>query len=382
MPLHDEAQDDDVALPFPHEDVSPSPGPSTSSLLYSYPIALNHKTARSGIIHLNIGGVLYTTTKATLVSRGSNFFGPLLDGQFGDLKDDTDAYFIDRNGRLFGPILDYLRQGVLNIPTDVKIEQIVEEAKYYAIDLLPGLCGDIKEGLYTSNNWILFFERDPDHPWIFGITGTPNFKLNVLPPQPLSSHLPLSALQCLKFPSSPIKTCPRPGLLNLHFTILTHETTLVPHRTQNDTCWSVFLFSFPFLASLMLQSFESMAHMYSLHWVLGVMATTGVEEKTKRVFIQEPCFVKDGSIHWRDYMAYSKNGKLYIWTKSVRIAQAGGLQASWATPLGASNFDRRPQSEVEALLRPKFPIGRPSCFGSIQPFFLSSSYSNPLLSIL
>lgn len=137
---------------------------------------------------MNIGGVPYTTTKATLVSRGSNFFGPLLDGHFGDLKDDNDAYFIDRNGRLFGPILDYLRQGVLIIPTDVKIEQLVEEAKFYAIDLLPGLCGDIKEGLYTSNNWILFFERDPDHPWIFGITGTLKSQIECFCQSRLFSH--------------------------------------------------------------------------------------------------------------------------------------------------------------------------------------------------
>lgn len=54
------------------------------------------------------------------------------------------------------------------------------------------------------------------------------------------------------------------------------------------------------------------------HWVLGILARAGVEEKTKRVFIQEPCFVKDGNIHWRDYMVYHKNGKMYIWTKSVR----------------------------------------------------------------
>lgn len=172
LPLQDEVLEDEAALPFPHEEVSPSPGPSTSSDLYAYPVELGTATTPTQIIRLNIGGVQYTTTRATLSSRGSNFFGPLFDGKFGQLKDAFGAYFIDRNGRWFGPILDYLRQGVLLLPSDVKIEQIVEEAKFYAIDLLPGLCGDIKEGLYTSNNWILLFERDPDHPWIFGITGT------------------------------------------------------------------------------------------------------------------------------------------------------------------------------------------------------------------
>jgi hypothetical protein len=212
LPLQDDHEEEPHQA-FVIEEATASPSPSTSSMLFSYPITLSPTAVSADIIRLNIGGVLYTTTKATLVSRGSNFFGPLLDGQFGRLQDSSGAYFIDRNGRWFAPILDYLRQGVLVLPVDVKIEQIVEEAKYYSIDLLPGLCGDLKEGLYTSSNWILYFERDPDHPWIFGITG--------------------------------------------------------------------------------------------------------VEEKSKRVFIQEPCFVKDGSIHWRDYLVYTKNGKLYIWSKSV-----------------------------------------------------------------
>lgn len=204
LPLQDEPNEEEGTHAFGSEEATASPGPSSLSMLYSYPISLSANMVSGDIIRLNVGGVLYTTTKATLVSRGSNFFGPLLDGHFGRLQDPSGAYFIDRNGRLFAPLLDYLRQGVLTLPVDVKIEQIVEEAKFYSIDILPGLCGDLKEGLYTSSNWILYFERDPDHPWIFGITGTCytrcifqdqtllSFSLPTPPLPPLHSDSPLS----------------------------------------------------------------------------------------------------------------------------------------------------------------------------------------------
>jgi hypothetical protein len=126
----------------------------------------------SDIVKLNIGGRHFVTTKTTLLSRGDNFFKPLVMGEFSSLKDEQGAFFIDRNGDYFAPILDYLRCGNLIIPADLKLEAIFEEASFYSIDLAPGLCGDIKEGLYTSSNWILFLDRDPDHPWIFGITGS------------------------------------------------------------------------------------------------------------------------------------------------------------------------------------------------------------------
>eukprot|EP00028_Trichosphaerium_sp_Am-I-7-wt_P001299 CAMPEP_0168534990 /NCGR_PEP_ID=MMETSP0405-20121227/18347_1 /TAXON_ID=498012 /ORGANISM="Trichosphaerium sp, Strain Am-I-7 wt" /LENGTH=214 /DNA_ID=CAMNT_0008562039 /DNA_START=18 /DNA_END=658 /DNA_ORIENTATION=+ len=51
------------------------------------------------------------------------------------------------------------------------MNMLFNEADFYLVDLVPGLCGDVKEGLYTSQNWIIFLERDQTHPWLFGITG-------------------------------------------------------------------------------------------------------------------------------------------------------------------------------------------------------------------
>lgn len=131
-------------------------------------IGYNHD---SQIIKLNVGGRIFMTSKETLIGNNDNFFFPLVNGDFKATKDENGAYFIDRNGDYFAPILDFLRHGKLIIPDNMNIEAVFEEAKFYSIDLTPGICGDIKEGLYTSTNWILFIERDDDNPWIFGITG-------------------------------------------------------------------------------------------------------------------------------------------------------------------------------------------------------------------
>lgn len=128
-------------------------------------------SSKEELVRLNIGGILYVTTKTTLFSKGDNFFTPLLSGKISSLKDETGAYYIDRNGKNFEPILDFLRYGQLIVPKYLKIASVINEANFYAIDIVPGLCGNIKEGLYTSSHWILFLERDVHHPWIFGLTG-------------------------------------------------------------------------------------------------------------------------------------------------------------------------------------------------------------------
>jgi len=133
---------------------------------------LSHFT---GVIKLNIGGYHFTTTKSTLLSRGENFFTPLLNGKLNSFKDETGAFFIDRNGKYFEPILDFLRHGDLVVPHDLNLSLVLKEANFYSIDITPGLV-NIQEGLYTSSNWILFLERDSNHPWLFGVTGVEDDK--------------------------------------------------------------------------------------------------------------------------------------------------------------------------------------------------------------
>jgi len=94
----------------------------------------NNEKKESKIIHLNIGGIRYTTTEGTLCHYGSNYFSGLLSGQFPALLDEFGAFFIDRNGTYFEPILDFLRSGELQVPTNMPRQRILQEAKFYLID--------------------------------------------------------------------------------------------------------------------------------------------------------------------------------------------------------------------------------------------------------
>uniref|UniRef100_A0A4W4FQR8 BTB/POZ domain-containing protein KCTD3 n=1 Tax=Electrophorus electricus TaxID=8005 RepID=A0A4W4FQR8_ELEEL len=61
------------------------------------------------IIHLNVGGKRFSTSKQTLTWVPDSFFSSLLSGRISTLKDETGAIFIDRDPSLFAPILNFLR---------------------------------------------------------------------------------------------------------------------------------------------------------------------------------------------------------------------------------------------------------------------------------
>lgn len=55
----------------------------------------------TGIVKLNVGGVLYTTSTETLISKDRsklNFFDLMLNGSVPTRKDENGAYFVDRDG--------------------------------------------------------------------------------------------------------------------------------------------------------------------------------------------------------------------------------------------------------------------------------------------
>lgn len=61
------------------------------------------------IVHLNVGGHRFSTSRQTLTVVPDTFFTALLSGRIPTLKDETEALFIDRDPRLFSYILNYLR---------------------------------------------------------------------------------------------------------------------------------------------------------------------------------------------------------------------------------------------------------------------------------
>ena len=89
------------------------------------------------IIKLNVGGRKFITRYTTLTGFGlaENFFIPLLSGRFPIEKDEKGYIFIDRNGLYFEQVLDFLRTGELYCPTHLSKSRLLQEAKFYGINL-------------------------------------------------------------------------------------------------------------------------------------------------------------------------------------------------------------------------------------------------------
>ncbi|XP_037534272.1 SH3KBP1-binding protein 1 [Nematolebias whitei] len=89
--------------------------------------------ARSGeIIHLNVGGKRFSTSRQTLTWVPDSFFSSLLSGRISTLKDETGAIFIDRDPALFAPILNFLRTKEL-YPRTINVHMLMHEAEFYGI---------------------------------------------------------------------------------------------------------------------------------------------------------------------------------------------------------------------------------------------------------
>lgn len=90
-------------------------------------------TARSGdIIHLNVGGKRFSTSRQTLTWVPDSFFSSLLSGRISTLKDETGAIFIDRDPSLFATILNFLRTKEL-YPRSTNVHMLMHEAEFYGI---------------------------------------------------------------------------------------------------------------------------------------------------------------------------------------------------------------------------------------------------------
>ncbi|OWF54174.1 BTB/POZ domain-containing protein KCTD6-like [Mizuhopecten yessoensis] len=89
------------------------------------------------LIHLNVGGVMYTTTKATLCKYRDSMLGAMFIGSMRSATDQNDCPFIDRDGEMFKYILNFLRSSKLSLPDDFKdFDLLAVEADFYQIQPL------------------------------------------------------------------------------------------------------------------------------------------------------------------------------------------------------------------------------------------------------
>lgn len=88
----------------------------------------------SNVVRLNVGGVLYITTRTTLLEHENSYFTGLLSGRFDVTKLEDGSVFIDRNGALFAPILEFMRTGMLRIPPGTDHQAVLDEADFYCLN--------------------------------------------------------------------------------------------------------------------------------------------------------------------------------------------------------------------------------------------------------
>lgn len=87
------------------------------------------------IVHLNVGGQKFSTSKTTLTQVPDTFFTSLLSGRIQSLRDENGAIFIDRDPNLFCLILNYLRTKDIDLKK-CDIRALRHEAEYYSISPL------------------------------------------------------------------------------------------------------------------------------------------------------------------------------------------------------------------------------------------------------
>lgn len=115
-------------------------------------MAGSHQSHYVDIVHLNVGGTRFSTSRHTLMWVPDSFFTALLSGRISSFRDETGAIFIDRDPKLFATILNYLRTRDIDLSVDIRAFR--HEAEYYGIaplvkrlmlceDLTQSSCGNV-----------------------------------------------------------------------------------------------------------------------------------------------------------------------------------------------------------------------------------------------
>ena len=86
------------------------------------------------VVSLNVGGTIYTTSRATLTRFPNSMLGSMFSDRLPSIKDDKGNYLIDGDGSLFRYVLNFLRRSILVLPEDFKeLDMLAQEADYYQI---------------------------------------------------------------------------------------------------------------------------------------------------------------------------------------------------------------------------------------------------------
>eukprot|EP01122_Echinamoeba_exundans_P007291 TRINITY_DN2204_c0_g1_i1.p1 TRINITY_DN2204_c0_g1~~TRINITY_DN2204_c0_g1_i1.p1 ORF type:complete len:206 (+),score=36.31 TRINITY_DN2204_c0_g1_i1:66-620(+) len=92
-------------------------------------------------IKLDVGGSLFATSKATLLTFANSFFHAMLSSKEFTPDPQDGAYFIDRNPKYFGMILDFMRSGQIDLEElgQKDLRQLRDDADFYQLDALAAI---------------------------------------------------------------------------------------------------------------------------------------------------------------------------------------------------------------------------------------------------
>ncbi|CRG95143.1 kelch protein K13, putative [Plasmodium gallinaceum] len=95
--------------------------------------------ATETMIDINVGGVVFETSRHTLTQQKDSFIEKLLSGRHHVTRDKQGRMFLDRDSELFRIILNFLRNPLsVPIPKDLnESESLLKEAEFYGIKFLP-----------------------------------------------------------------------------------------------------------------------------------------------------------------------------------------------------------------------------------------------------
>jgi len=121
--------------------------PSATSQSKSSPTPTGHHGKIAGIptvaaasrytapVHIDVGGVIYTSSLETLTRFPETRLAKLFNGQVPIVLDTLKQhYFIDRDGAMFRHILNFMRSGKVCVPDDFsEVDCLLEEARYFEV---------------------------------------------------------------------------------------------------------------------------------------------------------------------------------------------------------------------------------------------------------
>ncbi|KAA3674308.1 BTB/POZ domain-containing protein KCTD1/15 [Paragonimus westermani] len=86
-------------------------------------------------VHVDVGGVLYTSSLETLTKYPNSRLGRMFNGVIPIVLDTMKQhYFIDRDGALFRHVLNFLRTGQLHLDAQYEeLDQLIQEAQHYEL---------------------------------------------------------------------------------------------------------------------------------------------------------------------------------------------------------------------------------------------------------